>query len=82
MRSTMFATAECAGNEVRYYILSEELDNGTEDYGVLAAYRGETADVCGVTMCRTEIEDLMGCLRRGGVTPTALRDVVEDWLLR
>ena len=72
---------ECGGFPIRYYLLVETLENGLESYGVLVEYRAQRAQVPGVTLCLRRAEALVELLRRGGVTPVALQDVAEDWLL-
>ena len=69
--------ALCRGTVIRYHILS-----AAAGYGIAVVYRGEQAVIEDLTSRREEIEDLVLQLRKGRVTPVALRDVVEDWLLR
>lgn len=67
-----------------YSILVGEMDVGSyacESYGVKVAEQGgEQACVENITCSASRIDELSGLLTRGGVTPTALRDVVLDWL--
>ena len=69
--------AICRGRLIRYRIITTG-----ENYGIAVAYGGEQAAIENLTPRREEIEALAVKLRKGRVTPVALRDVVEDWLLR
>lgn len=54
-----------------------------ESYGVKLTLEetGETAAIHDLTLLPARIEALADALVRCGVTPCALADVVEDWLL-
>ena len=67
----------CRGKVIRYRILTT-----AAGYGIAAEFKGERAVIENLTSHREEIEGLALKLRKGRVTPVALRDVVEDWLLR
>ena len=67
----------CGGKVIRYHILTT-----AAGYGIAAEFKGERAVIEDLTSHREEIEELALKLRKGRVTPVALRDVVEDWLLR
>ena len=69
--------AICRGKIIRYRIIMK-----AGNYGIAVAYGGEQAAIENLTPRREEIEALAVKLRKGRVTPVALRDVVEDWLLR
>ena len=69
--------ALCRGTVIRYRILT-----AAAGYGIAVVYRGEQVVIEDLTSRREEIEGLVLKLRKGRVTPVALRDVVEDWLLR
>ena len=42
---------------------------------------GEEAALPDLSPSRRRVQELAAALARGGVTPVALRDVVDDWLL-
>lgn len=68
-----------------YSILIDEMDVGRfscESYGVKIAEvpAGHTAMVAHVTTSIPRIDELMELLTRNTVTPTGLRDVIDDWL--
>lgn len=73
--------AKCGGALIRYYLLVETLEDETESYGVAVEYRTERTEIAGITRFRRRAEALAELLRRGRVTPVAVRDVTEDWLL-
>ena len=73
--------AECGGFPIHYALLVKTLENGLENYGILVEYRSQRAAVPDLTIFRRRAEALIERLRRGGVTPVAVRDVAEDWLL-
>lgn len=67
---------------VEYFLLAEETDACAESYGVeVSCSGGERASVRNLTFSQSRIDKLMSLLIRCRVTPVALRDVVEDWLL-
>ena len=69
-----------------YYLLVDQMevaeDLACESYGVKIARTGggEEAAIPNITVSVSRIDALMELLTRNFVTPTALRDVVEDWL--
>lgn len=69
--------AICRGKVIRYRIVTTE-----GNYGIAVEYGGEQAVIENLTSCREAMEALALALRKGRVTPVALRDVVEDWLAR
>ncbi|MDE7170589.1 MAG: hypothetical protein K2O11_01770 [Oscillospiraceae bacterium] len=89
MRELFLETLELADQTgtVRRYdysILIGEMDVGPyacESYGVrISEQGGGQASVPNITCSASRIDELSGLLVRNGVTPTALRDVVLDWL--
>ena len=89
MRELFLETVELADQTgtVRRYdysILIGEMDVGPyacESYGVrISEQGGGQASVPNITCSASRIDELSGLLARNGVTPTALRDVVLDWL--
>lgn len=81
MRRTWVGRAECRGTAVHYYLVTEETA-GLERYGLQVCYGEEAETVGDITASRREIQSLLDAMVRGGVTPVAARDVVEDWLNR
>ena len=69
---------------VHYYLQVETVEAGSfccENYGVRVTEEGAgSASVPGVTTSATEIDRLITLLVEHKVGPTALADVVEDWL--
>lgn len=65
-----------------YSIIVDSGEDGPESYGVkIDELNGDThAMIPGLTVSRERIEDLMDKLSRNTVTPTALMDVLADWL--
>lgn len=68
-----------------YSILVDEMDVGRfscESYGVKIRdeISGHTAAVAHITPSIPRIDELMELLIRNEVTPTGLRDVLDDWL--
>lgn len=76
--------AEGRLREYGYFILVGEKCVGSfscEAYGVMIRETtGESAAVPDITVSAARIEDLITRLIRNTVTPTALADVVADWL--
>ena len=81
MRRIFMGTARCLDQPIRYYLLAEAGEDGTETYGIGVEYAGETAEITNITPFQHRIQKLAEALMQGCVTPTTLRDVAEDWLL-
>lgn len=92
MREILMETRTGAGEggarcSFDYYVLVDELGSGggiaCESYGVKIARTedgAEAAAIPNITTSMARIDELMGLLTRNFVTPTTLKDVVEDWL--
>jgi len=82
MRKLLVGEARCRTAWARYYLLEREPEEGeTASYGVQVELEDETAAVRDLSSSRQRTADLAAALVRGAVTPVALRDVVDDWLL-
>ena len=62
------------------YLLEEDVED-CGAYGVQVELKGEEASVRDLSPSRQRVLELTETLARGAVTPAALRDVVDDWLL-
>ena len=81
MKKVWFGRTEIRGMTVDYYRTEVPAEHGRTDYGVeIATSLGERCCVDGVTVSEEEIGCLLERLVRNSVTPTALRDVIDDWL--
>ena len=80
MRKLFVGEARCRASKVRYYLLEREAE-GPVSYGVQVELEGEEASAVDLSPSRRKVEILAEALVRGVVTPVALRDVVDDWLL-
>ena len=73
---------------IRYYILAEEAESAgsllCENYGVRIVSSGDgehqSESLRQITVCLNRISRLVQMLAEHLVTPTELRDVVEDWV--
>ena len=81
MRRLLIGRARCRAAQAHYYLLEEEPEEGGTSYGVEIELEGESALVTALSPSRKKVEALAAALIRGAVTPVALRDVVDDWLL-
>lgn len=81
MRKWLVGKARCRAAQAQYYLLEEEAEGGGPSYGVEIDLEGESAAVRDLSAARGRVEALAAALVRGAVTPVALRDVVDDWLL-
>ncbi len=81
MRKLLMGEAQCRAARARYYLLEEETVNSGPSYGVEVELEGETAAVRDLSPSRQKAAELAEVLAQGTVTPVALRDVVDDWLL-
>ena len=82
MHKQLADTAVCGEVPVRYFLLEEQLEDHAAVYGVSVEYGGEEDSVRRLAGSREQVEALLAALARGSVTPVALRDEVEDWLLQ
>ncbi|MEY8386117.1 DUF6514 family protein [Oscillospiraceae bacterium 38-13] len=80
MRKQFVGEAQCLASQARYYLLADVSEEG-ESFGVQIEMEEETAAVPDLSPSRQRVLELAEALVRGGVTPVALRDVVDDWLL-
>ena len=80
MRERLVGEAWCLKSRARYYVLEDESEDGGS-FGVRIEFEEETAAVPDLSPSRRRVMELAEALVRGGVTPTGLRDVVDDWLL-
>ena len=76
MEQVFFAAAPCGTQTIRYYLLEEE-----SEYGLLVTMGEEETAVHALTPARSRAQALLERMARGTVTPIAVRDVVDDWLL-
>ena len=76
MKEQLIGEARCGESHVSYYLLEDG-----PSYGIRVALEGEMAVVRALSPSRSRVEALAEGLVRGAVTPVALRDVVDDWLL-
>ena len=77
--------SKAAAGPYEYSILVDQLPVGRfacESYGVriTAPSTGEQAEVPNITVSIPRIDALMDLLVRNQVSPTHLKDVLEDWL--
>lgn len=80
MRKLFVREARCRALPARYYLLEEDAED-CGAYGVQVELKGEEASVRDLSPSRQRVLELTEALARGAVTPAALRDVVDDWLL-
>ncbi len=78
---------DCTGHplSLNYDLLVEEVPCGDslllENYGIrVTDSAGGCVALPGITVIRRDIEALLSLMYRNTVTPTAARDVTEDWL--
>ena len=81
LRKLLVGEARRRAVQARYYLLEEETEEDGTTYGVQVEMEDEAAAVPDLSPSRERVEDLAAALVRGAVTPVALRDVVDDWLL-
>ena len=81
LQTLFIGSSACKEAEVRYYLLAEEPETDTGCYGLRVEFGGEAETIHGITASQHVILSLLSALVRGAVTPVAVRDVIEDWLL-
>jgi len=67
---------------IKYYLICSSRCAAQETYGALVEYLGERVFIPDLSVSRQKVLALIGHMRRGRVTPAAVRDIVEDWLVR
>lgn len=77
MRKLLMGESRCRALPARYYLLEEE----GASYGVGIELGDESAAARDLSPSRRRVKELAERLARGTVTPMALGDVVDDWLL-
>lgn len=81
MRELFMGRKQILSGSMEYYLLVEEQGGLCENYGIRIDIGEEQESVRGITLSQTRILSLLAMVMKGGITPSCLRDVVEDWLL-
>ena len=66
---------------VSYFLLSETDSTGRWHYGVSVQCGQEQTSVYNLSTHKGSVIALLEKMQRGSVTPVAVQDVAEDWLL-
>jgi len=83
MRTLLMGKKEIRETQVEYYPLAEDCGEIGECYGVeVVCSDGEAVHIPRITLSQSRILMLLSTLMEYLVTPTTLRDVVEDWVAR
>lgn len=80
LRRLFVGEARCRKSKVRYYLLEGEPEE-PGSFGVEIEMDEEKTSAANLSPSRERVLALAEALSRGAVTPVALRDVVDDWLL-
>ena len=75
------AATDYLGSPIYYYLCISYSGEALQ-YGVKICWREEKACIPEITARKGEVLQLLELLRRGAVPPSALQDIVEDWLER
>jgi len=79
VQKRLMRETQCLASQARYYLLEGTPEEPS--YGIQVELDGEEAAVWDLSPSREKVQELLASLIRGGVTPVALRDIVDDWLL-
>ena len=79
MERLYYDSARCGETPVRYYLLSETGDR--REYGLAVEMADEETSLPALAVSRREVQDLLGRMVRGIVTPVTAGDIVYDWLV-
>jgi len=82
MQVTFVGKTAILGDPIRYYLVSECGRKRKSSFGLLVRYRDEQVVLTDISPHRGEMQRLLRRMLRGAVTPVAVPDVVEDWLLK
>ena len=77
MRKFFFDSAALGEHTVEYSLVTCA-DRG--EYGILVESGGEQALIPAISVSRFRVQELLGMMCRGLVTPITAWDVAEDWL--
>lgn len=80
MKTYLTGEALCQGMQVHYYLL-ERYAETERQYGIRVECGADQAELRDLTPVAGRARGLLEAMCRGAVTPVAVRDVVEDWLL-
>ena len=80
MRKFFFDSAALGERTVEYSLVTETPDADRGEYGVLVESGGEAALIPALSVSRFRVQELLGLMSRGLVTPVTAWDVAEDWL--
>ena len=80
MRKFFFDSAALGENTVEYSLVTCTPDTDRGEYGILVESGGEQALIPAISVSRFRVQELLGLMCRGLVTPVTARDVTEDWL--
>ena len=80
MRKFFFDSAPLGDGTVEYSLVTGVSDADKGEYGVLVESGGESALIPAVSVSRFRVQQLLGMMCRGIVTPVTAWDVTEDWL--
>ena len=69
------------GDLLSYYLLTDIAKGGEETYGLMVRYRDEQVSIRELTPQQEDVLEFLDKLLQGAVTPVAVQDVVDDWLL-
>ena len=82
MRSLLIGERTLRQQTLAYYLLAEECEDVGEYYGVgVCGSGGEKMEIPRITVSQHKIMLLGSTLVKHLVTPTTLRDVIDDWIL-
>ena len=80
MRKFFFDSAPLGDGTVQYSLVTGASERDEGEYGVLVESGGETALIPAISASRFRVQELLGLMCRGLVTPVTAREVTEDWL--
>ena len=80
MRKFFFDSAALGENTVKYSLVTGTPDADKGEYGILVESGGEAALIPALSVSRFRVQELLGVMSRGLVTPVTAWDVAEDWL--
>ena len=80
MYKVLVGETEILGEKTSYFLL-EEIMGVIENYGVEIVWGMEQCCIRGITVSGDRAWHLIELLMYHSVTPIALRDVIDDWLL-
>lgn len=80
MKTFFFDSAALGERTINYSLVAGTPGADRGEYGILIESDGEQVLIPALSFSRRGVQELLGRMCRGLVTPVTARDIAEDWL--